>query len=90
MRIRAKITSKGQTTIPSEVREYLNLDCGDHIEFVQEGDRIYLSPKNLRIATMAGLLGKPPNGRTASVDDMEAVIVDASVIANDRVLNDRN
>jgi len=90
MRIRAKITSKGQTTIPLEVREYLNLDCGDHIEFVQDGDRIYLSPKNLKVATMAGLLGKPPNGKKATVEDMDAIIVDASSSANDRVLNDRN
>lgn len=34
---RAKLTSKGQVTIPKQVRVRLGLDPGDEIEFVEEG-----------------------------------------------------
>ena len=35
----AKITSKGQITIPIDIRKKLNLD-GDKVIFIEEGDRI--------------------------------------------------
>ena len=35
----ATVTSKGQITIPKEVRRQLNLREGDHVEFFTEGDR---------------------------------------------------
>ena len=36
MRVRATITSKGQVTIPKDVRQRLGLRKGDQIEFVVE------------------------------------------------------
>ncbi len=38
----ARITSKGQMTIPKKVREAAHLTEGDVISFVVEGDRITL------------------------------------------------
>ena len=37
MTARTKITSKGQVTIPKDVRERLGLRPGDEIEFVDDG-----------------------------------------------------
>ena len=34
--VKAKITTKGQVTIPKEVRERLGLRPGDELEFVEE------------------------------------------------------
>ncbi len=36
----AKISSKGQITIPIEIRKKLNLKEGDKVLFIQEGDKI--------------------------------------------------
>ncbi|HEY7064697.1 MAG TPA: AbrB/MazE/SpoVT family DNA-binding domain-containing protein [Chloroflexota bacterium] len=36
------VTSKGQVTIPREVREAMGLVPGSHVEFVIEGDRVTL------------------------------------------------
>jgi len=39
----AKITSKGQITIPKEIREKLNLKEGDKVIFIEEGDKIIIA-----------------------------------------------
>jgi antitoxin PrlF len=36
------VTSKGQTTIPREVREALNIKTGDRVEFALEADHATL------------------------------------------------
>lgn len=38
----AKITSKGQITIPIQIRKKLNLKEGDKVVFITEGDKILL------------------------------------------------
>ena len=38
----AKITSKGQITIPIQIRKKLNLKEGDKVVFITEGDRVVL------------------------------------------------
>ena len=39
---RAKVTSKGQVTVPVEIRKSLGLKTGDHLRFKQEGQEILL------------------------------------------------
>lgn len=36
----AKMTSKGQITVPVAIRKRLNLDTGDKLAFLDAGDRI--------------------------------------------------
>ena len=38
----AKLTSKGQVTIPKRIREALDLNSGSNLLFIQEGGRIYI------------------------------------------------
>jgi antitoxin PrlF len=41
----SSITSKGQTTIPKEIRDHLHLKPGDRIEFVTDEDgRVVVLP----------------------------------------------
>jgi AbrB family looped-hinge helix DNA binding protein len=48
MTYEATLTSKGQVTIPAEVRDKLNLKEGDKIEFYFDlRDRLVVRPRNL-------------------------------------------
>ena len=42
----ARISSKGQITIPSEIRKQMNLKEGDKIAFINEGGKIYFVNSN--------------------------------------------
>ena len=54
----ATLTSKGQTTIPLEVREFLKLKSGDRLEFKfnADGKTVTLRPANIPISDLKGLL----------------------------------
>jgi AbrB family looped-hinge helix DNA binding protein len=39
---RAKVTSKGQITVPVQIRKTLGLRAGDHLRFEQRDGRIHL------------------------------------------------
>ena len=43
----ARITSKGQVTIPKEIREKLNLEKGSKIAFIEEGGRVFIENEAL-------------------------------------------
>ena len=38
----AKVTSKGQITIPVDIRKRFGFQEGDKVLFVEEGDKVYL------------------------------------------------
>ena len=42
----AKITTKGQITIPKDVREKMNLKTGDKVLFFEENGRFFLQNSN--------------------------------------------
>jgi AbrB family looped-hinge helix DNA binding protein len=42
----AKITSKGQITIPQEIRERMDLKKGDKIIFIEENGKYYFQNSN--------------------------------------------
>lgn len=39
----AKITSKGQITIPIAIRKFLNVKDGDKVMFIQDGDKVVMT-----------------------------------------------
>lgn len=72
--ITASITSKGQITIPVDIRQYLGLHTGDRIEFLIESDgRVCFMPQNKDIKDLKGLLKKPQ--KAVSIEEMNAAIV---------------
>jgi len=67
------VTSKGQTTIPGEIRRLLKLKPGDRIAFVVEADgKVVLVPATVPVGKLEGLLAPAP--RRVPLEDMEAAI----------------
>lgn len=69
----ATITSKGQITIPKEVRDALHLRAGDRLDFVVQADgTVRVLPITGSVKRLKGLLPKPP--RPLTLDEMDAAI----------------
>jgi antitoxin PrlF len=76
----ATLTSKGQITIPADVRRELNVDAGDRVEFVQvEPGRFELVAATRSVRELKGLFGKP--ARTVSIDEMNRAIAEQGALA---------
>jgi antitoxin PrlF len=88
MRIKAKITAKGQTTMPVEVREMLKLKNGDHFEYVLENGRIYISPRNIKAVDLAGILGLPPRNAGSTREELDEAIGFALAEDDKRISDD--
>ncbi len=69
---KAKMTSKGQITVPKDVRLKLKLKPGDRVLFVVEDDgTARLRAVNKDISSLRGIL--PPPKRKATIEEIEAV-----------------
>lgn len=67
------MTSKGQITIPVEVREFLKLAAGDQLEFLpQENGTVILVPATMNVTELKGMLPRPK--RPISLDAMQKAI----------------
>jgi antitoxin PrlF len=65
MDVAAKLTSKGQITVPKAVRDRLELEPGDQVLFRLEGGRAILA-RTQDFLDMAGTVVVPPAKRGAS------------------------
>jgi AbrB family looped-hinge helix DNA binding protein len=69
----ATITSKGQITIPAQVREALGLGAGDRVEFVEVAKGQFAIIAATRpVQALKGLIRKP--ARPVSLKEMNAAI----------------
>jgi antitoxin PrlF len=69
----ATVTSKGQITIPVDVRLALRIEAGDRVQFVEvEPGRFELVPATRSVKDLKGMFGKP--SRTVSVQEMNQAI----------------
>ena len=63
------LTSKGQTTIPKEIRDSLSLRSGDRITFTLMPDgTVQMRVKNKSVLALAGRLRKAGQKRRATVE----------------------
>lgn len=69
----ATLTSKGQVTIPREVRVNLGVGAGDRLDFVRLEDGNYaIVPASHSIRSLKGVLGRP--AKPVSLEEMQAAI----------------
>lgn len=77
------ITSKGQTTIPKDVREHMGVSAGGKIKFIKHPDgTVYILPV-LPMSALTALLPPPYKGRPKTIEEMDEGIAEA-VAARDR------
>ena len=68
------ITSKGQTTIPKDIRKYLGLRPGNRIDYVIDDEgRVVLRPATYDIRDLHGLLHREGQ-ESLSVEDMNRIV----------------
>lgn len=69
----ATLTSKGQITIPKDVRERLGIDAGDRIEFVEIEPSVFkIVPATMDIRDLKGIIPKPK--KPVSLQSMDEAI----------------
>jgi antitoxin PrlF len=65
----AKVTSKGQITLPAEMRKSLNLQAGDRVTFAQDAQgRYYVEARTGTLADLRGIV-KAERIKAADLDD---------------------
>lgn len=70
----SKLTSKGQTTIPKEIRDALDLKPGDRILFMISDDgKVTMTPQNKGIEELAGIFYDPDRKPLTDAELKEAV-----------------
>lgn len=69
----ATMTSKGQITVPIDVRKELKIEAGSKIEFIPDGEGAFrIVPKRLSVMDLLGSISA--NGKAVSVEEMNDVI----------------
>jgi AbrB family looped-hinge helix DNA binding protein len=73
MTLSSKMTSKGQITVPHQIRQHLQIAKGDRIEFMigSEG-KVTLLPATTDIKALKGMVAKPQ--KRVTIEDMRQVI----------------
>jgi antitoxin PrlF len=76
----ATMTSKGQLTVPKEIRDRLRLAPGDKVELVPGGEEGQVVMRKRRTLCLDDVLGSLPNhGVTPTLEEMEEDLGDAIV-----------
>lgn len=71
MDVSAKVTSKGQVTLPKAVRDALGIKTGDRVVFRVEDDRAVLA-RTPDFLDLAGSVEVPPELRGASWEEIRS------------------
>jgi AbrB family looped-hinge helix DNA binding protein len=77
MRKSSTVSAKGQTTLPKEIRDYLQLGPRQRVSFVVEEGKVVLRPEGRPLSALAGSLrGKAP---APAKGQARKIVVDAAV-----------
>jgi AbrB family looped-hinge helix DNA binding protein len=78
------ITSKGQVTVPKEIRDYLKLATGSQVDFVIDSEgTVILLPRQIPSSTISGMMHRP-GMKAVAVEEMDKAIL--NVVAEEQFL----
>ena len=69
MDVAARVTSKGQVTVPKAVRDALGIEVGDEVIFRVQGNRAVMA-RTADFLALAGSIAVPATKRNAAWDDV--------------------
>ncbi|HEX4593035.1 MAG TPA: AbrB/MazE/SpoVT family DNA-binding domain-containing protein [Bryobacteraceae bacterium] len=71
------LTSKGQITIPKQIRDRLSLETGRRVEFnVDSKGNVILTPRNKDFRSLKGIVRSRKRTRAVSVKEMNEAIAE--------------
>ncbi len=79
------LTSKGQTTIPKDIRDGLGLKTGDQLMFEIEDGKIVVTPKTGSIRDLFGIYHDPKR-KPLTIEEMDEAIGRAVIERYERSL----
>lgn len=72
--VRARLTSQGQITVPKAVRDAMDLEPGDHVEF-ELGDAVVVRRHRPRsVLSFAGIAGAASGRIPGTAEELDALI----------------
>ena len=73
---RATVTSKGQITLPKDIRMHLGVGAGDRVEFrITPDGTVTVTPQEGSVRRLFGILGRPDLA-DISVEAMDSAVAD--------------
>jgi AbrB family looped-hinge helix DNA binding protein len=66
------LTSKGQITLPKEIREHLGLETGDRVNFEIRDGAVLMEPETIDLRTLRGIVKR--RGKRVSLEKMKEAI----------------
>jgi AbrB family looped-hinge helix DNA binding protein len=79
------VTSKGQITLPKEVRERLHLVEGDRVEFLMERDgRVHLLPVSSSVRDLYGCLQRK-DINAPTLEELDEALVESLAAEDERI-----
>ncbi|CAN5815321.1 AbrB/MazE/SpoVT family DNA-binding domain-containing protein [soil metagenome] len=84
----ATLTSKGQVTLPKEIRDALKLSSGAKLDFSLQADgSVNIRPMQNSVASLFGIL-KRPGGKAFSIEEQKASVGRALAEKHGRILRE--
>jgi antitoxin PrlF len=75
-----KMTSKGQLTIPIELRSYLKIEEGDRLEFIVDEDGKVIGVKPIKKKKLSDVAGKLKVNKNVDVDEIRDELYEDNVL----------
>lgn len=74
MHARARLTSQGQITVPKAVRDAMQLEAGDHVEFELGDPVVVRRHRSPSILAFAGVAGEASGNLPDTAEELDALI----------------
>lgn len=69
---RSTLTSKGQITLPKDIREHLGVESGDRLNFEIRDGSVVIEPETIEVSTLRGIVKHA--GRKVTLAQMDDAV----------------